>query len=567
MILRNVPKKLSILLCIFMLVTVFSACGAQEAETSQTQETSGSTQVTTTEAETIDPFGKYEPAIEINAVRSLDGTVKFEPGNPLRESLEKNAVAKAFEEQYGIKFKYLWTPPDDQYEAKWNVAIASKDIPDMGYVSLKNLKMLVDGGLAEDMTEVVDKYASPLYAKALTDDGGIAKMYNTFSGRLMGLPVTGFQPDDQQLLFVRADWLKKLNLPEPKTIDDVYNIADAFVKNQAGGTGTIGLAASKDIVQGSCSLGGFLNGYHAYYDIWMKDSSGNLVYSTIQPEMKNALLKLQDMYKAGLLDQEFAVKDFGKAAESIAAGKVGMTYGIFWAPLFKMNDNIAADKEADWKVYPIPSVDSNPVVPQASASPNPNTGYFFVRKGFKNPEAAVRIANIQLKLNSAEELVAAGIPNDNDGWMYHKYFLIPNFGPPFINADTQLKISEALRTGDDSKLDTNTKDTVENIKKALAGDRTQLPTMLVFGENSTYSIINKYRNEQNYITNAYKTLTTQTMDEKGQNMKLKLDEMILSVIMGAPVDEFDKAVESWKIMGGDEITREVNDWYQKNHKN
>jgi putative aldouronate transport system substrate-binding protein len=28
----------------------------------------------------------------------------------------------------------------------------------------------------------------------------------------------------------------------------------------------------------------------------------------------------------------------------------------------------------------------------------------------------------------------------------------------------------------------------------------------------------------------------------------------------APVDEFDKFVDQWRKLGGDEITKEVNDW-------
>jgi putative aldouronate transport system substrate-binding protein len=39
-------------------------------------------------------------------------------------------------------------------------------------------------------------------------------------------------------------------------------------------------------------------------------------------------------------------------------------------------------------------------------------------------------------------------------------------------------------------------------------------------------------------------------------------ETFISIIYGkAPVSEFDNFVKKWKEMGGEQITEEVNDWY------
>lgn len=41
------------------------------------------------------------------------------------------------------------------------------------------------------------------------------------------------------------------------------------------------------------------------------------------------------------------------------------------------------------------------------------------------------------------------------------------------------------------------------------------------------------------------------------------DNTFLAIIMGeSPVDYFDTFVEQWKAQGGDEISAEVNEWYQ-----
>ena len=111
------------------------------------------------------------------------------------------------------------------------------------------------------------------------------------------------QPVQLSILFLRTDWLKELGLPEPKTMDDFIEIAEAFKAKNPGGTKqAYGIAVSKNPFStetGVTGLRAFLNGYHAYENIWMEDGNGGLMNSDIQPEMKQALAALQDMFKKG----------------------------------------------------------------------------------------------------------------------------------------------------------------------------------------------------------------------------------------------------------------------------
>ncbi|MNL80521.1 hypothetical protein D3C87_2073990 [compost metagenome] len=53
--------------------------------------------------------------------------------------------------------------------------------------------------------------------------------------------------------------------------------------------------------------------------------------------------------------------------------------------------------------------------------------------------------------------------------------------------------------------------------------------------------------------------------EKNAILEKKRDEVFFKIIMNqVSVDEFDKFVADWKKLGGDQITKEVNDWYAKN---
>lgn len=50
--------------------------------------------------------------------------------------------------------------------------------------------------------------------------------------------------------------------------------------------------------------------------------------------------------------------------------------------------------------------------------------------------------------------------------------------------------------------------------------------------------------------------------EKKPVLDAKMSEVIIKIIMNqVSIDEFDKFVEEWKKLGGDDITAEVNEWY------
>ena len=58
-------------------------------------------------------------------------------------------------------------------------------------------------------------------------------------------------------------------------------------------------------------------------------------------------------------------------------------------------------------------------------------------------------------------------------------------------------------------------------------------------------------------------VTTPAMISRQSELNKLRDNTFLAIIMGeSPVDYFDTFVEQWKAQGGDEISAEVNEWYQ-----
>lgn len=222
------------------LITSLIATTACSSKTENSPQPSASTTASATAAQT--PESKK--VLEVSTIREGDPYLKFDAG----ESFDKNSVYEAYEKDIGVKITNQWVAADaNQYKEKLKIAIASNDIPDLMLVDATQLQQLIEADMIMDLTSVYDKAASPETKKFMKMDGGIQMKSATFGGKLMAIPRTS-NPFYAQFLYVRTDWLKKLSLPEPKTMQDLMTIAEAFKTKDPGGSGrAYGLAMNKDL--------------------------------------------------------------------------------------------------------------------------------------------------------------------------------------------------------------------------------------------------------------------------------------------------------------------------------
>ncbi|MFC4597761.1 extracellular solute-binding protein [Cohnella hongkongensis] len=505
------------------------------------------------------PLEKYDPPIEVTTVRAVNQAFKYDEG----KSIDNNIWTDIFKDQYGINVKNLWVVDESQYRQKLNISIASGDIPDFMVVNKEELLRLSEEDQLEDLTALLDQYGSDYLKELLNQDNGTALQAATYEGKLLGIPqmqVNG-GVSTAEMIYLRYDWLQNLSLPEPKTIDDVIRIATAFAKDDPDRNGkndTYGLGLNKELFQAHGTVKGFFNGFKAYPDIWLKDGDGNLVYGSIQPEMKTALQKLSELYKEGVIDREFTVKDWNKLAEDIAAGRLGLAYGTVsdGGHIHKANkDN---DPDAEWKVYPIVSPDGSPVPPQLSDTAN---NFFVVKKGVKHPEAMIQLANIYLEhyyLTSYAPEPNPFISRDNGIFpgKYHPVLI----DPLNVNLDAFRLVQDALAKNDGSQLGFPANVHYDRLTQYAAGDEAMWFSTIVFGAEGSYSVIDYYDQNGMGIYNAFQGAATPTMSEKMASLKKYQDETFTKIIMGeSPISEFDKFVSEWKKLGGDQITQEVNE--------
>lgn len=515
-----------------------------------------------------DPFGKYDPPIEITTVRNLSDVVENNVLGVLKdEKLEDNRWSRLYEDKLGIKMKYNWVMKgdenSDQYLQKMNVTLASGDLPDLIPVNATQLKQLADSEQIEDMTSLYEQYASPLLKKILSEEGSGPFDAATFDGKLMAIPQTGSSIEQAQFVWIRTDWLDRLKLQPPKTMDDVLAISKAFAEQDPDGNNkkdTFGLAITKDLWGGAMGLEGFMAGYGAYPNIWLEDSSGKLTYGSVQPEMKTALQALQAMYKNGELDKEFGVKDGSKISEVIANGKIGMEYGQQWNSIWPLQLNKNNDPNAQWRAFPIASVTGDPAKIPLKFS---TTKFFAVRKGAAHPEAVIKLFNMHVEKNwgeTQENEYYYAPPDAESVWQLSTV----QPAPPKKNLELFRTLDEVRKTGDKSKLTGEAKAVQQKLDAFASGSKDGFALWgweRIYGPEGAEGVVDQYDKNNQFLFDKFVGAPTATMVERQSTLEKMQNEVFVKIILGASIDEFDKFVLDWNKLGGEQITKEVNDYY------
>lgn len=505
-------------------------------------------------------LSKYDPPIQLSFVRenndALEEILKELPG----ETLEHNRWTELYEEVLGIKVTYDWTEWSSIYSRKLGVSLASGDIPDIVRVNASQLRVLSNAGLIQDLSGVYAEYATPLTRKVLSEEGTGPFETATLDGKLMAIPETNSSIEGAMFLWIRTDWLERLSLKPPQTMAEVLAISKAFTQQDPDGNGkhdTYGLAATKYLWDPVMGLTGFMAGYGAYPGIWLKDKTGKLVYGGIQPEVKHALQVLQDLYRTGQIDREFAFKDGVKASDWIEHEQVGMMYGEQWGS-FLVQLSREHNPQAEWQAFPLVSESgAAPKVPL----PFSTNQFLAVKQGVQHPEALIKLINLHLEKNWGTTSEVERYYNAPQAvW---KLSPVTPF-PVQKNLEAFRELETFRRTGDASVLQDEAKTIQKRIAAYEAGgadSETGWGWERTYGPSGAFSILVGYERNHQLLYESFVGAPTETMIEK-QNILNNLQiDAFLDIIQGRPISEFDNFVAQWNKLGGEQITAEVNDWY------
>lgn len=181
----------------------------------------------------------------------------------------------------------------------FNIMMASGAQADIVDYYKGDIEKYANEGAFIALNELIEKYAPNI--KAFMEKNAEARKYMYASdGKIYMIP--NFM--DGQVAkgwMIRKDWLDKLGLGIPKTIDEYYNVLKAFKERDPNGNG------KKDEIpfftRDSIVAAGELLSLFGVEGSWSA-KAGKVHYGAYTPEYKNAMAKIADWYSQDLIDKE-----------------------------------------------------------------------------------------------------------------------------------------------------------------------------------------------------------------------------------------------------------------------
>lgn len=511
------------------------------------------------------PFGAYPETIEYTLGKMTSVNNSNMPEN---DTYTDNAYTRYIKSVINVQNVDVFEANDSQYDTNVSMVISMGSLPDIMVVSSQDeVEQLVEAGLIEDLTESYNNCISDRIRKMYESYGDSLKDMVTYDGKIMALPETNIT-DGPNLVWLRKDWMDKLGLSEPHTIDDVVNIVKHFISEDPGNNGvdasgkpnTVGLAVDTDVT-GECGYSSeFLLDiifacFGAYPKQWIMNDDGEIVYGSVTDEAKEALSYINNLYNQGVIDNDFLLRTSTNICELIENGLCGSFFGPWWAPNNPLGNAVSRNPDADWQPYLI-ATDSDGTT--SYHSQNPCYKYVVVRKGYEHPEIAAKMISVMF------DKVRFDCTDSEEFKNYYQINVEPTARPLSINVDYNNALSICYR----------------NIDAAISGRKN--PDSLELLERSFYDACSEYIKNANKTSTQWAAYmsrikacsliaqdnikvvdslyfkTTDTMKSHWWRLKAKEKEAYLKIISGEEdISYFDTFVKEWNEQGGQTITSEV----------
>ncbi len=509
-------------------------------------------------ADSEGPYGKYDTAVNFTTIRHAFAN----PNAPEGMTMEDNPYADVLKEKLNVTYTVNWTA--ENYNEKLSMDIISGVLPDIFYVDdYLMYKQLVQNDMLEDLTDYYDQYLSDRLKEIYDSYGEDIFTPVTENGRLMALPGTnnGYQ---ETLLWVRKDWLDMLGLQPPKTLDEIINVARAFIEQDPGGNGpgnTVGININRehcfDGYRNSFGLEPIGALYGVYPKAFLKDENGEIYYGSVDPQYKVVLSKVRDMITSGIID----IKSFDQGWEEIWGNVLTGKCGLFFFPWSYPYGNqafIENNPRGELICYPAPLNDKGEFNYLSCA---PTVDFMCVRKGYEHPEVLFKTINVTQDMmggidKDSYELLKP-VRDAGTDWTYliptGRYACRLNNAVPEGGRKLRAYIDEGTVPDD------ITEGTLESwdLAKAWAGGDRENPLGWVTYTNTYMAAIQEDQPECHAVIPAF-YYKTEGMLDVWAYLQSSEDAMVREILMGTqPIEYFDQFVQDWKDAGGLDILEEV----------
>lgn len=238
------------------------------------------------------------------------------------------AVFKEAEEKTGVHLHGTAVETISSSAQAFSTMLADKTLPDIIAYNGTDLKKNGMRGALIPLEDLIEEYAPNI--KKFFEECPEAKVAATASdGHIYYIPGT-LAPIDQKNLpsegfFIRQDWIDKLGLEQPKTVDEYYSVLKAFREGDPNGNG------QKDEIPYFDRAGTLQDLYQLFgakYSFYINDSD-EIAYGPTEESYKNAIKELAKWYSEDIIDKEIFTRGEQSREQLLSSNLGGSTHDWF----------------------------------------------------------------------------------------------------------------------------------------------------------------------------------------------------------------------------------------------
>jgi putative aldouronate transport system substrate-binding protein len=311
---------------------------------SDVKATSAATESATPIAESTKP--KYPEKMTYWTSLTAEAEVSIKSNNEM-------GMYKQLEKITGTKIEFQHAPSGQTID-QFNLMMATGSLPDIvdyNWAGQFPDKAIKDGKILR-LNELIEKYA-PNLSKMIKENPELKKSLTSEDGNIYVFPSVAIDPS--LVIFhgpmLRKDWLDKLKIAPPTTIDEWEKMLIAFRDGDPNGNhkkDEIPFIYRKDDIEYSSPFIGAYGILAKFYN-----EGGRVAYGPYQPQFKDFLTLMHKWYKDGLIDKDYLTSDAKIRDSKMLDDKLGSMVGWVGGSLGGFMD-LKRDKDPNFKLMGVP---------------------------------------------------------------------------------------------------------------------------------------------------------------------------------------------------------------------